>query len=140
MALTKRKDILDDIVYRLGQISAITTVAKWRDTDAEPFDSSECPAINIKNRDADITHNVSDDEHALPISLEIHTTSRITADDAESLLGDVAGQVESNSTWGGHADGTTVESHGIDTTQTGDTITAAALEIIVHYTTDKGKI
>ena len=140
MALTTRKDILDDMAYRMGQIVSLTTVTRWRDTDAEPYEPEECPALNIKYRDATINHNISNDEHSLPMSLEIHTTSRITSDDAENLLGDVAAMVETHDTWGGHADGSNIESHGIDTTQTGDTITAATLEITVTYTTDKGKI
>ena len=137
---TTRKNILDDMYTYLDQITTITTVSRWRDTDADPFDPSECAALNIKDRRAEIIHNISDDEHALSVSLEIHTTSHITADAAESLLGDVAAKVEANSSWGGHADGTNIENHHIDISQTGDVITAATLEITIYYPTDKGKI
>jgi hypothetical protein len=140
MAATTRKDITDDLLYRMGLISALETVTFWRDTDSEPYEPSECPALNIKSTNAIITHNVSDDEHELKVLLELHTTSRIAVSDVESILGDIAAQVETNNTWGGHADGTNIENHEIDINQTGDVITAATLNIIVNYTTAKGKI
>jgi hypothetical protein len=140
MAVTTRKDILDNMIYRLGQIWRITTVCR-RDIDAEPFDPEECPALNIETAEkAKITHNVSDDEHELPITITLHTTTRITVDTIEELLGDVSATIVTNDTWGGHADGTNIESHGVDTNQSGDVIQSATLDITVNYTTAKGKI
>jgi hypothetical protein len=137
---TTRKDILGHMTTLLDEITGITTVARWRDTDADPFDPSECPALNIKDGRGTISHDVSYDLHELKVSLELHTTSRITADAVERLLGDLAAKVVANETWSGHADGTDIENHELDINQTGDTITAGTLDIIVHYTTDKGKI
>ena len=140
MAFTVRKDIMDNMIYQLEQIASLVTVTRWRDTEAEPYDPSECPALNIKDRDASIIHNISDDQHELKLTLEVHTTSRISADYIESLLGDVAAKISANDTWGGHADGSNLEGHEIDINQTGDIITAATLDIIVNYTTAKGGI
>lgn len=137
---TTRGDIMGHMVTLLDQITTITTVSRWRDTDSEPFESYECPALNIKDGPGQISHNVSDDEHEMKVALELHTTSRITADAAESLLGDIAAKVAANDTWAGHADGTDIEGHDININQTGDVITAAGLDITVKYTTDKGKI
>lgn len=140
MALTTRKDIMDVMIYRLEQIQSIITATR-RDIDAEPFDAEECPALHISTSGkARITHNVSDDEHELPVTLTLHTTTRITVDTIEDLLGDISACVSANDTWGGKADGTNIESHEIDTNQSGDIIQSAALEITINYTTDKGKI
>jgi hypothetical protein len=140
MALTTRKEILDDMIYRLEQLQGIFTVTR-RDLEAEPFDPEECPALNIiTSAKATITHYVSDDQHELPVTLTLHTTSRINVETIENLLGDIAACVVDNDTWNGHADGTNIESHGIDINQTGDVIESASLDIIVNYTTDKGKI
>jgi hypothetical protein len=140
MALTVRKEIADQMEYLLAQISGLETVSLRRDTDAEPYDPSECPALNIKPGDGAITHKACNDEHALKVTLELHTTSRIAYSDVESLLGDIAEKVTANETWGGCADGTDSENHGVDTDQTGDVIASGTLEIIVHYTTEKGRI
>ena len=151
MALTARKEIIGNLQYWLGtinqangyQTAGFATVARHRDTAVEPFAPEEVPAVNIIDSLADITHNVSDDIHDLSVSIEIHTTSRITADQAEEMLGDVVRCIDLNgmdSAWGGHADGTTIESHNIDVAQTGDTIYSGNLVITIHYTTEKGKI
>jgi hypothetical protein len=140
MAITVRKEIADQMEYLLAQISGLVTVTLRRDTDAEPYDPSECPALNIKPGDGTITHNVSNDEHALKVSLELHTTSRTDSDDVESLLGDVTEKIAANETWGTCADGTNIEHHGVDTNQIGDVIASGTLEITVNYTTEKGKI
>jgi hypothetical protein len=140
MAVTTRKDIADEIIYQMGQITALETVTSWRDTETEPYEPAECPALNIKCSSGTITHNVSDDEHELKVSLEVYTTSRITSDAIESLLGDIAAKVSANDNWGGHADGSNIENHDIDINQTGDVIASATLNISVHYTTAKGKI
>jgi hypothetical protein len=147
MAFTARKNILDDLEYRLGMVkiangytSNINLVDRQRDTDAEPFSITELPAFNVRDQKAEIVHNISDDEHTLPVTIEMHTSSRITAAEAENLLADVARCVNLNSNWNGYADGTTIESHEIDITQTGDVITAGTVDILIHYTTDKGAI
>jgi len=147
MAITRRKDILDDMLYRLGLIKTangysvtIVTVARQRDTEVEPFLPEECPALNLRDGKAQTLHNISDDEHQLPVSVDIHTTSDVTADDATEILGDVVKCVNLNDTWNGHADGTAIEGHGVDISQTADTIQAGELDITVNYTTDKGKI
>ncbi len=154
MAFTQRKDILDSLLYYLGQIKQangyqtdIVTVERHRDTVAAPFDPSECWAVNVKDGHAQVTHNVSDDEHALPVDLEIVTTSRISAAEVETMIADVArcldlwgGTGDAGAAWGGHADGTAIDSHGIDVAQAGDTITSGLVSITIHYTTDKGKI
>lgn len=141
MALTARKEIKDNIVYLLGQITSVVTVTdSSRDLDAEPFAPEECPALVVTLGKGQVSHEVSYDEHALPVTLEIHTTSRISADEIESMLGDVAAKIAANETWGGNADGTNIESHETDINQTGDVITSGTLEITVNYTTDKGKI
>lgn len=137
---TTRKNILDQMLTAFGQITAVETVARWRDTDADPFDRTECPALNIKDEKAIITNENSYDTHELKVTLELHTTSRITADAVESLLGDIASKIATGDIWGGYADGTNLESHEIDIKQTGDIITAATLSIIVLYTTVKGAI
>jgi hypothetical protein len=141
MAVTKRKDIVNEQLYRFGLISGINTVTRWRDTDAEPFTLEECPALNIKDGKAQVNTDVSYDTHELAVTIELHTTSAITADEAEAILGDITECIEANDTWGNaKADGTNVESHDINIQQAGDTITAATLEITVKYTTDRGKI
>lgn len=147
MAFTKRKDILDDMLYRLGTIrfangyeSDITTVARQRDTGADPFSPDELPALNIRDGRAGITHNISEDEHTLPVTIEVHTSSRISTVEAENLLADLARCIELNNDWNGYADGTGNESHEIDISQTGDTITAVQMDITINYTTDRGKI
>jgi len=144
---TKRKDILDQLLAKLSAIrtnsgygSNILTAVRQRDTDVEPFDSSECWAANVKDGKADITHNCSDDEHNLPVTIELHATSRVTVAAAEVALADVASCLDTYNTMSGYADGIDVESHEIDITQTGDIITAVTVEIMIHYTTDKGKI
>jgi len=140
MALTTRKDIINQMIYILEQLDYIITVTRWRDTDAEPFDPEECPALNIKDGNAPITHNVSNDEHALSVTLDIHSTSRVSADEIESLLGDLAEKITANDTWGGYSDGSSIDSHNINITHTGDIITSGTLEITVIYTTDRGKL
>ena len=147
MAITKRKDILDQLRYRLEQIRTtngagtdILTVARQRDTEADPFSPDECWAVNIRDGKASVDHNISSDDHILPVTIELHATSRITLPDAETALADIINCIDEYGTWGGYADGTDVESHEIDITQTGDIITAATIEILIYYTTDKGKI
>lgn len=140
MAITTRKDIIDDMRYRLEQIPEIATVTRWRDTDAEPFAPEECPALNIKDGTGSIEHDTSYDVHTLPISLDLHTTSAVNADEVESLLGDLAETASLNETWGGHAEGTNIERHDINIHQTGDVITSGSLDISVEYTTEKGRI
>jgi hypothetical protein len=148
MAVTKRKEILDDLVYRMGAIRKANgyetdlgvTVTRLRDTDAEPFDQDEVPALNIRDGIAVVYHNVSDDEHSLEIELTVHTTSQVTSAEVDAFIGDIVRCIDENDTWGGHADGTDVESHEIDTTQTSDTITAGTVRIKIRYTTEKGKI
>jgi hypothetical protein len=147
MAFTARKTILDGLEYRLGMIrinngyqTDMVTAVRQRDLDNEPFAPEECPAINIKDGDAKITHNISNDEHDFPVSLEIHTTSRVTTDEVESMIADVARCLDMNDTWAGAADGTAINSHGVSIVQDGDTITAATIDITINYTTDKGKI
>lgn len=145
--MTQRKDILDALQARLaliqpanGYASTVVTVARQRDTEADPFAAEELPAINIRDQRAGVLHNVSDDEHTLPVTLDILTTGQIFAADAELLLGDVIACLASHDQWGGYADGTTIESHEIDISQTGDIITAGTIDIIIHYTTEKGQI
>lgn len=147
MAFTTRKNILDDLVYRLGMIrvpngytSNVTTVTRQRDTETESYEAEELPALNVRDQRASVDHMISDDEHQLPVTIEMHTTSRITTEDGENLLGDIAKCIEANSTWNGYADGTTIESHELDITQTGDVIQAGTVDIQIHYTTDKGAI
>jgi hypothetical protein len=147
MAFTKRKNILDELVYRLGQIKPgngyqtdVVTVERRRDTDADPFDPSECWAVNIRDHEAKIDHTISNDEHHLPVTLEIVTTSRVNVDEVESMIADCARCIDLNDTWAGYADGTDIESHGVTEKQDGDTIISATLDITIHYTTDKGKI
>ena len=147
MALTRRKDILDDMLYRLGLIKTvngynvnIVTVTRQRDTEVEPFLPEECPALNLRDGKAKTLHNISDDEHSFPVVINIHTISEVTADDATEILGDVVKCVNTNETWNNHADGTTIEGHGVDVSQTADTIQAGELDLTVNYTTDKGKI
>lgn len=147
MAFTTRKNILDDLVYRLGIIrtpngytSNVTAVTRQRDLDAEPYEASELPALNVRDQRATVEHMISDDEHMLPVTIEMHTSSRITVGDAENLLGDIAKCIEANESWNGYADGTTIESHELDITQTGDVIMAGTVDIQIHYTTNKGAI
>lgn len=147
MAATKRKDILDQLLAKLAAIrttagygSNILTAVRQRDTDSEPFDPSECWAANIRDGKAEITHNCSDDEHRLPVTIELHATSRVTVAAAETALEDVTSCIDTYNTLAGYADGVDVESHEIDISQTGDVITAVTVEILIHYTTDKGKI
>ncbi|OHD24195.1 MAG: hypothetical protein A2Y38_24905 [Spirochaetes bacterium GWB1_59_5] len=147
MALTKRKDILDQLLYRLGQIrlgsiygTDLLTVARQRDTGAEPFSPEECWAANVRDGQATVQHNVSDDEHALPVSIELHASSRVTLAEAETALADLVHCIDTYNNWGGYADGTNLESHEIDIIQTGDIITAVLVDITINYTTDKGKI
>lgn len=147
MAFTKRKSILDDLVYRLGGVrtangyaSNVMTASRQRDLEAEPYLPEELPAYNVKDQRAETDHMISDDEHALPVTIEMHTSSRITTEEAENLLADVVRCINLNNTWNGYADGTTIESHEIDITQTGDVITAGTVDIRIHYTTEKGAI
>jgi hypothetical protein len=141
MVITVRKNIKDNIVYCMGQVTSLVTVIDTtRDLDSEPFAPEECPALVVKLGKGQINHEVSYDEHSLSIRFELHTTSRITADEIESLLGDAAAKIAANDTWNGTADGTSIDSHETDIDQVGDTITSGTLESTVNYTTDKGKI
>jgi hypothetical protein len=147
MAFTTRKNILDDLVYRLGMVrpangyqTTIKTVTRQRDIGAEPYAPSELPAFNVRDQKADVTHVISQDEHKLPVTIEMHTTSQITTAEAENLLADVARCIDLNDIWNGYADGTNIESHEIDITQTGDIIQAGTVDILINYTTAKGAI
>lgn len=146
MAITKRKDIINDLLYRMGLIRKIQgydtdiyTVARHRDTAEEPFNLDEVPALNVVDGKGAITHLVSDDEHALDVRLSVVTSSRVSASEVDDIIGDVLKCIEANSTWGGHADGTRAESHTIDLSQGGDTITSGIIDIVIDYTTEKGK-
>lgn len=147
MALTKRKDILDQLLHRLGTIrtsggytSDINTVERQRNTESNPFAPEECWAANIRDGRAEVEHDVSDDQHRLPVTIELHASDRVTLAEAENALADVISVINAYDTWGGYADGTDLDSHEIDITQTGDIITAVLIEITIHYTTDKGRI
>lgn len=140
MALTTRKNITDQIIVAMGQIRDLVTVDNRPNADDDPYSVDECPALNIKEGDDYITPTVSNDEHELKVSFEIHTSSRVTSDAIENLLGDIAAKIYDTDTWGGYADGTAIESYVISNRQTGDVITAGFMEIIIRYTTDKGKI
>lgn len=147
MAVTKRKDILDQLLYRLAAIrvtngynSDILTVDRQRDMIGDPYSPEECWAVNVRDGKAEITHNCSDDEHRFPVSIELHASSRITLAAAESALADVIDCIDQHNTLAGYADGIDVESHEIDLGLTGDVITAVMIEILIHYTTDKGRI
>lgn len=147
MAITKRKDILDQIVYLLGQIreangysTDINSAARQRDTENDPFAPEECWAANVLDGRAETEHLLCYEEHRLPVTIELHATSRVTVADAETALADLVACVEANDTWGGHADGTDINSHEVNILQVGDTITAVIVELVIRYTTDKGKI
>lgn len=147
MAFTTRKNILDDLVYRLGMIlpangyqSTIQTVSRQRDTDAEPYSTAELPALNVRDQQAGVTNHLNKSEHLLPVTIEIHTTSRITTAQAEDLLADVARCCSLNRTWSGKAINTTLESHEIDIAQTGDVITAGTVDIQIRYLTPLGEL
>lgn len=144
---TKRKSILDDLLTRFrsikktnGYATDIVTVERHRDTDENPFDLSEVWAVNVRDGVASVDHMVSDDEHHLPVVLDIVTTSRATVTEIENAIADVTRCIDLHNDWGSNADGTTVESHGIDRAQVGEIVFAASVEITIHYTTDKGKI
>jgi hypothetical protein len=146
MALTKRKDIIDQLIYSMGQVriangasADLVTVERHRDVEAEPFEDDQVPALNVLDGNCPVTHQVSYDEHALDVKLQLYTTSRITAAQIDELMGDLLARIALDPTWGGHADGTAVESHRIDLSQDGDTINSATIDIVINYTTDPGK-
>lgn len=147
MAFTKRKDILDNLVYQFGTIrkangyqTDLVTVERLRDVEANPFDVTELWAVNVRDGIAQIDHMVSDDEHRLPVALDIITSSEATVDEIENCIADVCRCIDLHNDWGGYADGTNIESHGIDRAQLGEILFAATVEITINYTTDKGKI
>ena len=148
MALTKRKDIINELIYRMGQIqvtkadgvsTGLLTVVRHRDEGEEPFDLQEVPALNVKDGKCPVTHQCSYDEHALDVRLELVTCQRASVDDIDDLVAAVIQCADDNDSWGIHADGTNLEAHDIDLSQTGDTITSAKIDIVINYTTDKGK-
>ena len=144
---TTRKNILDQILYRLGRIRAangystdINAAVRQRDTDSDPFAPEECWAANVRDERAEVDHLLCYEDHRLPVTIELHATSRITLEDAETALADLVACVDQYVTWGGFADGTDINSHEVNILQAGDTITAVVVDLIIHYTTDKGKI
>ena len=141
MALTTRQDILAEIVYRMGLVTAIATATGRRDTDNQPYDPDDCPAVNVSFGPDTVDENISQDDHHLTIKLELFTSSRSGDDTAEDLFAALADVIIANSTWGGHADGSSSPSPDTsDIYQVGDIISTGTLNFIVHYTTDKGKI
>jgi hypothetical protein len=147
VALTTRKNILDTLLAKLllvrttnGYNSTINAVDRQRDTESDPFSPSECWAANVRDGRVEVEHDVSDDQHRLPVTIELHGTSRITLSAAEQALADVVDVILDNDSWGGYADGTTLESHEVDISQTGDVITAVQVDITIHYTTERGKV
>lgn len=141
MALTTRQDILGEIVYRMGLATAITTVTSRRDVINNPYSSDECPAVNVMLGTDSVDELLSQDEHHLPIKLELYVSSESGSDTAEDLFSAIASVVESNPTWGGHADGSgSPQVDASEIFEIGDLISTGTIGFVCHYTTDKGKI
>jgi hypothetical protein len=139
--MSRRGDIAIAIQERLEALGIFTTVARWRDTSAEPFSTDEVPAVNFKDGSAKVTHQVSLDEHELELSVDIITVPGVSAETVESLLDAVDGAIMSDEYCGNLADGTNIESHDIDTiADMADTIKAGQLKATVNYTTEKGQL
>lgn len=139
--MSVRSDITAALKDRFSDLAGFTTVERWRDTQNEPFDVAECPAVNIKPGRCPITHMLSNDEHSLEILLDVVTVAGCSDVEIETLLEVLVNAIELDPYWNNLADGTTIESHDIDTAaEMADTVTSGQLKITVNYTTDKGKI
>jgi len=145
--MTVRKQIADAIHAALsaiqtgnGYATTITTVERWRDVEAAPFEAEELPAVNFRDGRAPVVHQLSQDEHALEVDIDIITTSAVTAADALDYVGDIVKCLADNGTWGGLADGTTIESHEIAVGEGEEVVTCGRVKTTVNYTTDMGRI
>jgi hypothetical protein len=139
--MSRRSDIAAAIYDRLRQLTSFVTVERWRDTGSEPFDITDVPALNIKDGNGDIVHQVSQDEHALVVKIDIVTVKDISAVIVEDLLNAVVASIGSDESWGNLADGTNVDSHDIDlTAEAADTVSSGQIKLTVNYTTEKGQI
>jgi hypothetical protein len=126
--MSRRSDIAAAIYDRLRQLTSFVTVERWRDTGSEPFDITDVP-------------QVSQDEHALVVKIDIVTVKDISAVIVEDLLNAVVASIGSDESWGNLADGTNVDSHDIDlTAEAADTVSSGQIKLTVNYTTEKGQI
>lgn len=141
MALTKRMDVLGDVVCRFGLAPGIVTAESRRDTGNNPFTADECPAVNVTIGNDTVDENCSQDDHHLQYKAELFTSSETGEVTVEDLFPALTDTILANDTWGGYADGTgspTVDTS--DTYEVGDIISNGTISFVVHYTTDKGKI
>lgn len=144
MEYITRNEIRSALIYALECNTALTTVASdlTRNPEMEPFIPEECPALLISFGTEDLTPLVSQDEHSLPVTLTLYTTTGAgdgsTPDD---LFQACAVAIGANPTWGGFADGTS--SPIVDTSdiyQAGDVLANGTLQFTIHYTTASGSL
>jgi hypothetical protein len=144
MEYITRNEIRSALIYALECITTITTVASdlTRNPEMEPFLSDECPALMVNFGREQLTQTLSYDEHQLPVTITIYTTSAVgDGSSPDTLLSECALALRSNPTWNGFADGTS--SPLLDTSdiyQAGDVLANGTLEITIHYSTTPGSI
>lgn len=139
--MSRRGEIVSEIVARMAALGRFVTVVRWRDSSAEPFSVEECPALNVMDGNAAVTHQVSIDEHALEVKFDVVRAQGVPAADVEDDLSAVAASIMTDEYWSGLADGTNIESHDIDTSaEKADSVTCGQLKSTVNYTTPKGEL
>ena len=127
--MSKRQDIFDAVVARLGSVA---TVKPWRVSDLEV---SELPALIVKDGEApvDAGAEIGRFQHNLTISVECldHGTTAETA--VRSMMEDVLTAVGSDPTFGGLAHRTTITGTNLIVEHQKERVAAGVVGLIIRY-------
>lgn len=146
MADTIRQQIVSAVIAALEQITTAngyetnigTTVEDWPTQLQGTDNEDELPVIGVFDVDeTSSTPNLNSklENHELTIQARCYLRHNTPAAQCRKVMGDIKKALGVDKTWGGLATGTRPSRQGPDIKPEGFEISAAVVEITIHYTT-----